>query len=309
MIRFLNIREPGAAEIVPAIVRNGAVHVLPDIVPDGLDGLIEDGRINSSEFLAETEEWCTGRKPYPVSLDTILGAKPGGENPWVELPLSPAEVWGVGVSYKKAAQLHEEDIKESGLIVGLYDYVYNSKRPEIFFKGLARHCVGHNRPFGLRWDSSGTMVEAELACIFGANGQIVAYSIANDITAWDIEKDCPLFLNYAKIFLGGCALGPYLVPASQIDEPLSLDVECVIVRGGKEIYRGTGNTSDMKRNLGELSHYLNRCNDIPPRTVLCTGTAVGIPNDLVMKEGDVVTITFERLGRLENMAKRLSKRD
>ena len=43
---------------------------------------------------------------------------------------------GVGVSYKTAADLHEEDLRKDGGQHGIYDYVYSSTRPEIFSRDL-----------------------------------------------------------------------------------------------------------------------------------------------------------------------------
>ena len=51
------------------------------------------------------------------------------------LPVTPAEVWGAGVTYKRSADFREEG-------TGIYDRVYAAPRPELFFKATAARCVG-----------------------------------------------------------------------------------------------------------------------------------------------------------------------
>ncbi|MCX6638012.1 MAG: fumarylacetoacetate hydrolase family protein, partial [Acidobacteria bacterium] len=105
------------------------------------------------------------------------------------LPIHPREVWGCGGSYEAAAQA----------------------RPEIFFKGTARVCVGPNKPIVIRPDSQCTVPEPELAVLLGSRGAILGYTLANDVTAWDIARENPLYLTQAKVYCGSCALGPYFV--------------------------------------------------------------------------------------------------
>jgi len=305
---FIRLHDPDRGQIT-AVVEAGEVFEISGLVGTDVLGLIQSHRLNDPSFLEEIRDGLTDKIRYPVDYEELLEQTPQDDGPYLMLPLDPAEVWGVGVSYQRAAELHEEDIRADGLMAGLYDYVFQSERPEIFFKGLARHSVGHNHFLGIRDDSHGTMVEAELGCIYDNDNTIVAYTIANDVTAWDIEKESPLFVSYAKIFTGSCALGPGVVPASLISDPKSLAVRCRIERQNKIIYEGEGNTSNMKRTFDELTRYLTHCNPIPDGTVLCTGTAVGIPNDLVIEEGDKVTISIEGIGELSNVAKRLQSKD
>lgn len=298
---FVRLREPGRDRPFVAWVENEAVYLLPDV--DLLE-LVCSRRLDDEGFLGELRTALSDQQRYPYSYGALLDGRPGGQAPHLILPFDPPEVWGVGVSYHRTAELHEEDIAETGAR-GIYNYVFQSARPEIFFKGLARHCVGHGAEFGIRGDSEGTMLEAELACVFQADGRIVGYTIANDITAWDIEKECPLFLSYAKIFDGSCVLGPGLVPASLVPDPLDLAVSCRLRRGGKVIYSGDGSTSQMKRTLSELGQHLTAFNTVPDGTVLCTGTALAIPHDLVLQPGDEVDVSIERLGEIRNTARSL----
>ena len=48
----------------------------------------------------------------------------------------------------------------------MYAYVYREERPEIFFKGTARVCVGPGQNIGIRSDSKFTAPEPELAVVW-----------------------------------------------------------------------------------------------------------------------------------------------
>lgn len=300
---FIRVRDPNKG-IITCWTQDGRIFDLSRYIKSDILGLIIDRNLNSHLFHEDLQSRLTKEDIYAFNFGEIVKNTPQDDRPCIIMPFEPPEVWGVGVSYHRTAVLHEEDIKTVGKEEGLYYYVLNSKRPEIFFKALARHCVGNNDFVGIRGDSLGTIVEAELACIFDSTGEIIAYTIVNDVTAWDIEKESPLFLSYAKIFTGSCAFGPCIVPAFLVPDPLSLEVTCVIERGSTVLYEGHGNTRNMKRSLGELSRYLGYSNAVPDGAILSTGTAVGIPNDLCIEDGDKITIGIEKLGMLCNVAKR-----
>src|SRR3972149_4745946 len=67
---------------------------------------------------------------------------------------------------------------------------------------------------GARRDPGQRGVGAGRAVVVGGAGRIVGYAAANDVSAWDIERENPLFLPQSKVF-GGCfAFGPVLATPS-----------------------------------------------------------------------------------------------
>ena len=111
------------------------------------------------------------------------------------IPLSPPEVWGFGVTYQRSAEVRDADVAATtDSSASIYDRVYHAERPECFFKATAPRCVGPHRPIGIRSDSELTATEPELAYVLGTNRQIVGYTICNDVSAWDLERDNPLYL-------------------------------------------------------------------------------------------------------------------
>lgn len=220
-------------------------------------------------------------------------------------PIDAPEVWGAGITYRRSMQYYEAHTGEAGRTRGIYDYVYEAERPELFFKASAARTAGPRAPVGIRRDSSLTAVEAELAFVLGARGRIVGYTIGNDLSAWDIERENPLYLPQSKIFAGCFAMGPVIVTPSEIPDPHLLDLECTIHRGGAVLFQGRVNTKEMKRRVDELADWLGRSNPLPAGTVVSTGTGILVPDDRALAPGDVVEITLERVGRLVNPVRRL----
>ena len=297
---FVQVREASGAEWT-GFVSGGRIVRVPETDGDGILHLLESGRLNDRAFVnALIDRGAEDGSLDYVEVQSRDARTPG---PVLGLPFLPPEVWGVGVTYEQTAEQHEADMRADGRREGLYAHVFKNERPEIFFKGVARHCVGHNDFFTVRGDSSETIVEPELACVFDGSGKIAAFMIASDVTAWDIEKESPLFLSYAKVFQGSSVLGPLVVPAILVPDPLSLRVACVVRRGPAAIYAGEGNTRNMTRDLDILCQFLLYCNPVPAGTVLCTGTAIGMPAGFRLADGDVVEIEIEQLGRLRSVAR------
>src|SRR5688572_6857680 len=213
------------------------------------------------------------------------------------IPLHPREVWACGCTYEMSASFRDA---EHGTREGFYAHVYKEARPETFFKGTARVCVGPGQPIGIRSDSSFTAPEPELAVILGAGGKILGYTLANDVSAWDIERENPLYLPQSKVYNGCFAFGPVIVSADEIADPYALELSCRVERDGREVFSGSASTSQLKRRFPEIIEWLRRSNAVPTGTVLSTGTGIIQPMDVGLEEGDVVTISCPEIGTLRN---------
>ena len=209
------------------------------------------------------------------------------------LPLTPPEVWGAGVTYRRSAEFREEGS-------GIYDRVYNSPRPELFFKASAWRCAGPGQPIGRRRDSQFTACEPELAAVLGGQGAVLGYTLANDVSAWDIERENPLYLPQSKIYRGCFAFGPVIVTPDELEHPDALELRCRVERGGRETFAGSASTAQMKRPVRELVEWLLRSNEIRAGTVLSSGTGIILPLSAGLEEGDVVTIACPQIGELRN---------
>jgi len=231
-----------------------------------------------------------------------LNVLPDESKPHLLMPINPPEVWGCGVTYKRSAEMRDEDTTGEK---GIYDHVYFADRPELFFKATAPRCVGPNGHICIRSDSQLTAAEPELAYVIGKDQGIIGFTVCNDVSAWDIERENPLYLPQSKIFYGCCALGPVLTLSSGIQDPYDLDITCKIIRKDEVIFSGEINTSAMKRRFDELTDFLCRDNPVLIGTVMTTGTGIMIPNDYALAAGDVVEIDIEGIGKLANTVRKL----
>jgi 2-dehydro-3-deoxy-D-arabinonate dehydratase len=213
------------------------------------------------------------------------------------IPLQPREVWGCGCTYETSASFRDA---EHGTREGFYAHVYKAARPEIFFKGTARVCVGPGQPIGIRADSKFTAPEPELALVLGAKGRILAYTLANDVSAWDIERENPLYLPQSKTYSACCALGPVIVTTDEITDARALEMTCTIRRGDTEIFAGATPISRLGRTFEMLVEYLLRSNPVPAGSVVLTGTGIIVKEDAALTAGDVVTIRVPEIGELSN---------
>ncbi|HYN04453.1 MAG TPA: fumarylacetoacetate hydrolase family protein, partial [Vicinamibacteria bacterium] len=208
-------------------------------------------------------------------------------------PVSPPEVWGAGVTYRRSADFREEG-------TGIYDRVYSAERPELFFKASAWRCVGPGEPIGRRRDSTFTAAEPEIAIVLGRSGSILGFTLANDVSAWDIERDNPLYLPQSKIYTGCFAFGPAIVTPDEIPDPYAIALRCRVLRAGREVFAGEATTGQMKRRFEELAGWLLRSNEIRTGTILSTGTGIIQPLGSGLEEGDVVVLSSPELGELRN---------
>jgi 2-dehydro-3-deoxy-D-arabinonate dehydratase len=215
------------------------------------------------------------------------------------------ELWAAGVTFKRSeeARIAESDTPD------IYARVYTAARPELFFKANARRVAGPAEPVVIRGDSRWDVPEAELAVVANAHGEIVAYSICNDVSSRNIEAENPLYLPQAKIWMRSGALGPALVTADAIADPYSLKIDLRILRRGNVEWAGGSSTSKLVRRFEDLIGYLFREDEFPDGVILSTGTGIVPPDAFTLEPGDVIEIEVDQVGVLRNPVVRGRSRD
>ena len=217
------------------------------------------------------------------------------------IPVQPVEVWACGCTYAPSAEFRDGELGTSD---GMYSYVYRPEnRPEIFFKGTSRVCVGPNEAIGIRMDSTFTAPEPELGIVIGSRCEILGYTLGNDVSAWDIERENALYLPQSKVYTACCSLGPVLVTPDEIPDPYSLEMTCTIVRDGKETFSGSVSTGKLIRKFEELVDCVARSNTLPTPTVILTGTGIIVEQGAALRAGDVCSISVPEIGTLSNPAR------
>lgn len=156
-------------------------------------------------------------------------------------------------------------------------------------------------------DSKKSDWEVELGAVIGtpannvseadALSHVAGYCIVNDVSEreWQMEhgptwtkgKSCDSF----------CPIGPWLVTADDVADPQKLDM-WLDVNGTR---RQTGNTSTMIFGVAQLVAYLSRIMTLHPGDVISTGTPPGVgagfKPPVFLRDGDVMTLGIEGLGR------------
>jgi 2-dehydro-3-deoxy-D-arabinonate dehydratase len=239
----------------------------------------------------------------PLSRIREICADPGGE----ALPqqgmklLAPVdgrtEVWAAGVTYERSRTARMAESENSA---DIYDRVYAADRPELFFKSAAWRVSGPGAPVSVRADSTIDVPEPELAVVLNYAGDVVGYTVCNDMSSRSIEGQNPLYLPQAKIYLGGCAVGPWIRPAWEIPDPYALTIELAISRHGAIAWEGSSSTSGLHRRIDELTGYLFREDDFPDGVVLSTGTSLVPDLPFTLQAGDEIRVKISEIGELVN---------
>ncbi|MBI4483359.1 MAG: fumarylacetoacetate hydrolase family protein [Acidobacteria bacterium] len=228
------------------------------------------------------EEELAGTRGYPLSMVRLRAPLP-----------QPGKIMCMGRNYVEHA-------REQG--------VEPPKSPVIFAK-YPTAVIGPGDPIVLPSISQKVDYEAELAVVIGRRGKKIAeshaldhvlgYTILNDVSARDLQftdgqwvrgKSCDTF----------APLGPWIVGKEEIPDPHRLDIE-LRVNGD---LRQASNTRHQIFKIPFLISYLSQAMTLEPGDILSTGTpsGVGVFRDppVFLKPGDVVEITIEAIGTLQN---------
>lgn len=150
--------------------------------------------------------------------------------------------------------------------------------------------------------------EGELAIIIGKTGRdltpenaldhVFGYSIVNDVTARDLQKEHVQFFR-GKSLDGFCPFGPAIVSADSFD-PSDVLVETRV----NEQLRQSGSTALMLRDVVTILVEVSRGMTLEAGDVIATGTPAGVGHGMkppvYLQTGDVVEVSIEGIGRLQN---------
>ena len=216
-------------------------------------------------------------------------------------PVDRQEVWAAGVTYLRSRDARMEESSQKSV----YDLVYEAERPELFLKATPNRVSGTGEPVAIRADSTWDVPEPELVLAINRHGEIVGYTVGNDVSSRSIEGENPLYLPQAKVYSRCAALGPVVALAWEIPEPGALPIRLSIRRNGTERFSGETSTDQMHRTLADLVSYLLRGNEFPFGVFLMTGTGIVPPSEFTLEAGDDVEIAIEGIGVLRNPVVRL----
>ncbi len=217
-------------------------------------------------------------------------------------PMGNQEIWAAGVTYYRSRTARMEESQDSGG-ADFYDKVYVADRPELFFKATASRVSPPGGVVNIRKDSAWDVPEPELTLLISPSGKIQGFTVGNDMSSRSIEGENPLYLPQAKVYLGCAAIGPcILIQKETLPDETKIKLE--ILRDGKLAFAGETDLSQLKRKPQELADWLYRANSFLIGCFMMTGTGV-VPDNFTLNSGDLVKITIEGIGTLENKVEKI----
>lgn len=275
-MQLARIGTPGAEQ--PIVMDAGIAYDLRSLTTD-IDGafLADDGIARTRDALANGA--------LPSIAGNVLEAARFGS------PVArPGMLMCIGLNYRKHAEETNAEIPDQ----------------PILFQKATRCVTGPDDDVLIPRTSVKTDWEVELAVIIGkeasylaspddAANVIAGYAISNDVSErafqiehggqWTKGKSCDTFNP----------LGPYLVPADEIDGQ-SLALELWV----NDELRQSSNTDDMIFSIDHLVWYLSQYMVLEPGDVINTGTpsgvALGLPGEPYLRAGDEMRVRIEGLG-------------
>jgi 2-keto-4-pentenoate hydratase/2-oxohepta-3-ene-1,7-dioic acid hydratase in catechol pathway len=179
----------------------------------------------------------------------------------------------------------------------------------IFFTKPPTSIIGPNAPILFPKHTSRVDYEAELAFVIGKPGKnikeneaydyIAGYTVLNDVTARDFQR------RHSQWFKGKgldtfAPMGPCIVTKEEVPNPHHLGISLKL----NSVLMQNSNTQHMIFKIPTLLRYLTMDMTVEPGDIIATGTPSGVgftrKPPTYLKPGDVMTVTVEQVGVLQN---------
>ncbi len=211
-------------------------------------------------------------------------------NPGPPVP-RPAKVFAIGLNYRSHAL-------ETGMTL--------PQTPVVFTK-YPSCIVGTRDDVVMR--SNYVDFEAELVVVIGPGGKDISVKdawshVAGLCTGQDISDRgtqyrgaAPQF-NLGKSFDTFGPMGPVLVSADSLENPDSIEIECMV----NDERRQSDNTENLIFDVPTLISHLSEVCTLQTGDVIFTGTpgGVGVVDKRFLKDGDIIRTSIRGLGTLVN---------
>jgi 2-keto-4-pentenoate hydratase/2-oxohepta-3-ene-1,7-dioic acid hydratase in catechol pathway len=215
------------------------------------------------------------------------------------IPKPPRNIFCLGKNYAD----HAKEIKNIPTLVDVPEHpIYFSKLPTAV-TGPDTVILSHAKT------TKQIDYEAELAIVIGKKGTdipkdlaedyIFGYTIANDITARDLQKKHSQWYK-GKSLDTFCPLGPGILHKNELKLPFDLKITC---RVNGEI-RQQSSTGKMIFDIPTIISDLSQGMTLLPGDIILTGTPAGVGFALdppqFLKHGDKIEAEIEKIGVLRN---------
>jgi 2-keto-4-pentenoate hydratase/2-oxohepta-3-ene-1,7-dioic acid hydratase in catechol pathway len=261
--------------------------------------VVEDEIVDLSSALPDLpREMSAFLAVGPRALDAARSAsgRPGGRIPLsavrLEAPiLRPPKFLAIGLNYA-------DHVAESGMA-----------KPEfpVFFNKQSTCVTGPHHPIHLPRVSTMLDYEGELGFVIGrrcryvpkerAAEVIAGYLVVDDVSVRDWQFRAQT-MTLGKSFDTHGPIGPWIVTPDEVGDPHTLDLE-TWVNGER---RQRSNTRELIYDCFDQVATLSAAFTLEPGDLVSTGTpgGVGVAMGKFLVPGDVVKITIDRVGTIEN---------
>ena len=179
----------------------------------------------------------------------------------------------------------------------------------LFFAKYRNALTGPTSPILLPRVSRKIDYEGELAFIIGSRCKdvseqdafqyVAGYTIMNDVSARDLQMRTSQYIA-GKTLDTFAPMGPGIVPASAIPDPQALTLTTRV--NGQVVQHAS--TASMIFSVAQIIAFLSSLMTLEPGDIVATGTPSGVgfmrTPPLFLRNGDVVEVEIEGIGRLRN---------
>ena len=212
------------------------------------------------------------------------------------MPLSitrPGKIVCVGLNYHDHAEEGGQELPKAPLL----------------FAKWPNTLIGDGEPIVLPAESTQVDYEAELGVVIGTTAKhvserdaldvVAGYICVNDVSARDLQFGDGQWTR-GKSPDTFCPVGPRLVPRDEIEDPQALAIRCIV--NGETLQDSS--TSQMIFSVAEIIAYVTSVITLEPGDLIATGTPAGVgvfrDPQVLLQDGDEVSVEIERLGTLTN---------
>ncbi|AKA69722.1 fumarylacetoacetate hydrolase family protein [Clostridium scatologenes] len=183
----------------------------------------------------------------------------------------------------------------------------------IYFTKMVAPAIGNEDEIKFSYEVTKQVdYEVELAIIIGKDGinikkedaeeHIFGYTIVNDVSARDLQGKHKQWFK-GKSLDTFCPMGPYIVHKKDIPFPVELNIKCSI--NGE--LRQNSNTKNLIFDIPYIISDLSKGMTLKSGDIICTGTPSGVGLGFepikVLKNGDTIECSIEKIGKLVNKVK------
>ncbi|MFC4558252.1 fumarylacetoacetate hydrolase family protein [Virgibacillus kekensis] len=216
------------------------------------------------------------------------------EEVYLSTPIpNPSKIICVGKNYAEHAAEMKSDIPDYPVLFAKFANSLIGPEDSIM-KSDATQKLDYEVELGLVIGKEASGVKREEALEY-----LAGYTIGNDISARDLQKRTPQWLQ-GKTLDKSTPVGPWVVTPDEVGDSGKLSIRSVV--NGQE--RQAANTDQLIFDVPFLIEFISNLITLNPGDIILTGTPNGVGFAMdppqFLTDGDTVTLEIDKIGRMEN---------